>query len=134
VVHHGGAGTTSAGLKAACPTTIIPFFGDQPFWGDRVHEKGVGPAPIPVNHFSLDKLVNAIEFMLNPAVKEKAVELAKAMESEDGIQGAVNAFHKHIFVHLPHIVRNSDPAVRHHKKVSKLGFSCFPCLRPPVVK
>ena len=55
-------------LCLQCPTTIIPFFGDQPFWGERVHEKGVGPAPIPVNHFSLEKLVNAIDFMLDPAV------------------------------------------------------------------
>lgn len=51
-----------------CPTTIVPFFGDQPFWGERVHEKGVGPAPIPVNHFSLEKLISAIEFMLDPQV------------------------------------------------------------------
>lgn len=51
-----------------CPTTIIPFFGDQPFWGDRVHEKGVGPAPIPVNHLTLERLVNAIEKMLDPVV------------------------------------------------------------------
>ncbi|KAK9291624.1 hypothetical protein L1049_019573 [Liquidambar formosana] len=54
VVHHGGAGTTAAGLKAACPTTIVPFFGDQPFWGERVHARGLGPAPIPVDEFSLD--------------------------------------------------------------------------------
>ncbi|CAL8109143.1 unnamed protein product [Prunus armeniaca] len=47
LVHHGVAGTTAAGLKAACPTTIVPFFGDQPFWGQRVHAIGVGPAPIP---------------------------------------------------------------------------------------
>ncbi|CAL2263626.1 unnamed protein product [Prunus armeniaca] len=33
---------TAAGLKAACPTTIVPFFGDQPFWGQRVHAIGVG--------------------------------------------------------------------------------------------
>ncbi|KAF8392066.1 hypothetical protein HHK36_022407 [Tetracentron sinense] len=68
VVHHGGAGTTAAGLKAACPTTIVPFFGDQPFWGERVHAKGVGPAPIPVDEFSLRKLVDAIYFMLDPKV------------------------------------------------------------------
>ncbi|WVZ16263.1 hypothetical protein V8G54_009245 [Vigna mungo] len=66
LVHHGGAGTTAAGLKAACPTTIVPFFGDQPFWGDRVHARGVGPPPIPVDEFSLPKLVGAIEFMLDP--------------------------------------------------------------------
>ncbi|TQD72743.1 hypothetical protein C1H46_041711 [Malus baccata] len=95
VVHHGGAGTTAAGLKAACPTTIIPFFGDQPFWGERVHARGVGPAPIPVEEFSLDKLVDAIRFMLDPKVKECAVEIAKAMDNEDGVMGAVKAFHRH---------------------------------------
>ncbi|XP_044499882.1 sterol 3-beta-glucosyltransferase UGT80A2-like isoform X1 [Mangifera indica] len=95
VIHHGGAGTTAAGLKAACPTTIVPFFGDQPFWGERVHAKGLGPPPIPVEEFSLDKLVDAINFMLNDKVKECAVELAKAMETEDGVSGAVKAFYKH---------------------------------------
>ncbi|KAL5649504.1 hypothetical protein ACJX0J_040313, partial [Zea mays] len=66
VVHHGGAGTTAAGLKAACPTTIVPFFGDQPFWGDRVHARGLGPPPIPVDQFGLQKLVDAITFMMKP--------------------------------------------------------------------
>lgn len=51
-----------------CPTTIVPFFGDQPFWGERVHDRGVGPRPIPVDEFSLTNLVNAINFMLNPKV------------------------------------------------------------------
>ncbi|CAI0559602.1 unnamed protein product [Linum tenue] len=95
VVHHGGAGTTAAGLKAACPTTIVPFFGDQPFWGDRVHARGVGPAPIPVDEFTTEKLVDAIKFMLDPNVKQQAVEIAKAMENEDGVTGAVKAFYKH---------------------------------------
>ncbi|XP_057964744.1 sterol 3-beta-glucosyltransferase UGT80A2-like [Malania oleifera] len=96
VVHHGGAGTTAAGLKAACPTTIVPFFGDQPFWGERVHARGVGPAPIPVEEFSLPKLVDAINFMLDPEVKERAVQLANAMQNEDGVAGAVKAFFKHL--------------------------------------
>ncbi|KAJ3678573.1 hypothetical protein LUZ60_002376 [Juncus effusus] len=96
VVHHGGAGTTAAGLKASCPTTIVPFFGDQPFWGDRVHERGLGPSPIPIDQFGLDKLVDAIKFMLDPKVKEKAVEVAEAMQSEDGVNGAVKAFLKHL--------------------------------------
>ncbi|XP_051121447.1 sterol 3-beta-glucosyltransferase UGT80A2-like isoform X2 [Andrographis paniculata] len=95
VVHHGGAGTTAAGLKAACPTTVVPFFGDQPFWGERVHARGVGPAPIPIDEFSLDKLVSAVRFMLDAKVKEQAEELAKAMENEDGVVGAVQAFYKH---------------------------------------
>ncbi|PWA50186.1 UDP-Glycosyltransferase superfamily protein [Artemisia annua] len=105
VVHHGGAGTTAAGLKAACPTTIVPFFGDQPFWGERVHARGVGPSPIPVDQFSLPKLVDAINFMLDPKVKERAVELAKAMENEDGVDGAVKAFLRH----LPRNMPDTDP-------------------------
>ncbi|KAJ9552854.1 hypothetical protein OSB04_016899, partial [Centaurea solstitialis] len=86
VVHHGGAGTTAAGLKAACPTTVVPFFGDQPFWGSQVHARGVGPPPIPVDEFSLKKLVSAIHFMLKPTVKVCASELAKAMADEDGLK------------------------------------------------
>ncbi|CAH2054722.1 unnamed protein product [Thlaspi arvense] len=96
VVHHGGAGTTAAGLKAACPTTIVPFFGDQPFWGERVHARGVGPAPIPVDEFSLHKLEDAINFMVDDKVKSSAETLAKAMKDEDGVAGAVKAFFKHL--------------------------------------
>lgn len=44
---------------------MVPFFGDQPFWGEQVHARGVGPAPIPVDDFSLEKLVAAINFMLD---------------------------------------------------------------------
>lgn len=55
-------------LSQQCPTTVVPFFGDQPFWGERVHARGVGPVPIPVDDFSLEKLVDAIRFMLDPKV------------------------------------------------------------------
>ena len=51
-----------------CPTAVVPFFGDQPFWGERVHAQGVGPAPIPIDEFSREKLVDAINFMLDPEV------------------------------------------------------------------
>lgn len=46
----------------------MPFFGDQPFWGDQVHARGVGPAAIPIDQFSLEKLVDAINSMLDPQV------------------------------------------------------------------
>jgi sterol 3beta-glucosyltransferase len=38
VCHHGGAGTTSTALRYGRPNIIIPFFGDQPFWGQTVFE------------------------------------------------------------------------------------------------
>ncbi|KAH6556212.1 hypothetical protein KP509_1Z197200 [Ceratopteris richardii] len=122
VVHHGGAGTTAAGLRAACPTTVVPFFGDQPFWGEHVHLKGVGPAPIPVGQFSFDKLVNAINYMMDPEVKKRAVELARAMEHENGVIGAVNAFHKHLPKDMP---RRAEPLP---PKSSVTGFNrLFQC-------
>ncbi|KAI5082764.1 hypothetical protein GOP47_0002507 [Adiantum capillus-veneris] len=119
VVHHGGAGTTAAGLRAACPTAVVPFFGDQAFWGDRVHVRGVGPSPIPVDQFSLDKLVHAIRFMLDDKVKQRAISLAEAMKEEDGVEGAVKAFHRHLPPDMPR-----DPAPLPSKKHRRLS-SCF---------
>ncbi|KAJ7974048.1 Sterol 3-beta-glucosyltransferase [Quillaja saponaria] len=77
VVHHGGAGTTAAGLRAGCPTTIVPFFGDQFFWGDRIHQKGLGPSPITISQLSIESLSNAIRFMLQPEVKYQAMAIRK---------------------------------------------------------
>ncbi|MED6158498.1 hypothetical protein PIB30_033317 [Stylosanthes scabra] len=123
VVHHGGAGTTAAGLRAACPTTIVPFFGDQPFWGERVHARGVGPAPIPVDEFTLGRLVDAINYMLKPEVKRSAEELAEAMKHEDGVAGAVTAFYKHYHPRAP------DSETNHQilGTVPKHGFSLRAC-------
>ncbi|KAF5733540.1 sterol 3-beta-glucosyltransferase UGT80A2-like [Tripterygium wilfordii] len=123
VVHHGGAGTTAAGLKAACPTTIIPFFGDQPFWGERVHAKGLGPAPIPVEEFSLEKLVNAIHFMVDEKVKERCIQLAKAMENEDGVEGSVKAFYKHFPRKKPETEPEPSPSPKFFSIRSCFGHS-----------
>ncbi|XP_058737429.1 sterol 3-beta-glucosyltransferase UGT80A2-like isoform X1 [Vicia villosa] len=127
VVHHGGAGTTAAGLRAECPTTIVPFFGDQPFWGERVHARGVGPAPIPVKEFTLERLVDAIRFMLNPEVKVRAVELANSMKNEDGVVGAVNAFYKHYRPKKPDTKDESKPVASINKHFSIQG--CFGCYK-----
>lgn len=60
VVHHGGAGTTAAGLRAGRPTITVPFFGDQPFWARQVYKLGVGPAPIPSAQLAVKPLAAAI--------------------------------------------------------------------------
>ncbi|KAK7380504.1 hypothetical protein VNO78_33017 [Psophocarpus tetragonolobus] len=112
LVHHGGAGTTATGLKAGCPTTIVPFFGDQFFWGDRIYQKGLGPAPIPISQLSLDNLSNSIKFMLQPEVKSRAMEIAKLFETEDGVTAAVDAFHRHLPSELP--LPTPSPMVEDH--------------------
>ncbi|CAL5384421.1 unnamed protein product [Camellia sinensis] len=101
VVHHGGAGTTATGLRAGCPTTIVPFFGDQFFWGDRLYQKGLGPTPIPLSQLSVGALSDAIRFMLKSEVKSRAMEVAKLIENEDGVVAAVDAFHRHLPPEIP---------------------------------
>ena len=59
-VHHGGAGTTAAALRAGVPSIVVPEFADQPFWARRVHRLGVGPPPIPASRLSVDRLTEAL--------------------------------------------------------------------------
>jgi len=59
-----------------CPTTIVPFFGDQFFWGDRIYQRGLGPVPIPISELSLENLTNAIKFMLQPEVTSNSMQCA----------------------------------------------------------
>jgi sterol 3beta-glucosyltransferase len=90
VVHHGGAGTTAAGLRAGVPSIITPFGMDQPFWGRRVAELGVGPQPIPRKKLTAERLAAAItEATTNPTMRRRAAALGEAIRSEDGIGNAV---------------------------------------------
>jgi UDP:flavonoid glycosyltransferase YjiC (YdhE family) len=90
VVHHGGAGTTAAGLRAGKPTVICPFFGDQPFWGRRVAELGVGPAPIAFKRLTEAGLVEAIMGAVDDdAMRQRATELGARIRAEDGVGRAV---------------------------------------------
>ncbi|GAA4932486.1 glycosyltransferase [Streptomyces coeruleoprunus] len=47
VVHHAGAGTTAAGLRAGVPALPVPVMADQPFWASRLYRLGVAPRPLP---------------------------------------------------------------------------------------
>jgi sterol 3beta-glucosyltransferase len=90
VVHHGGAGTTAAGLRAGVPSIVIPFFGDQSFWGQRVAELGVGLKPIPHKQLTVERLAKAIHrAMTDRAMRQRAADLGAKIQSEDGIASAV---------------------------------------------
>jgi UDP:flavonoid glycosyltransferase YjiC (YdhE family) len=90
VVHHGGAGTTAAGLRAGVPTITIPFFGDQGFWGQRVAELGVGPEPIPRQQLTVERLAKAIQkAALDQTMRQRAADLGAKIRDEDGIANAV---------------------------------------------
>ncbi|MFN2222206.1 MAG: glycosyltransferase, partial [Candidatus Promineifilaceae bacterium] len=90
VVHHGGAGTTAAGLRAGRPTVVCPFMGDQPFWGSRVHALGAGPQPIPQKKLTANGLAAAIKTAVNDdQMRETADTLGKKIRAENGVDTAV---------------------------------------------
>ncbi|MCJ1305219.1 hypothetical protein MMC08_008033 [Hypocenomyce scalaris] len=84
VVHHGGAGTTAAGITAGRLTIVGPFFGDQPFWGAMIARAGAGTDLIPHKQLTADKLADAINVCLKPVSLERAKELASKIAAERG--------------------------------------------------
>jgi sterol 3beta-glucosyltransferase len=89
IVHHGGAGTTAAGLRAGIPNIVIPHAADQPFWGRRVQALGAGPAPIPIKKLTAPRLLAALAEAASPTVLAAAHALGLQIRAEDGLGLAV---------------------------------------------
>jgi sterol 3beta-glucosyltransferase len=85
VVHHAGAGTTGAGLRAGVPAVPVPVLVDQPFWADRLHRFGVAPQPLPLHELTADTLSDALRACLDRSTyRDRATELAHRIRAEDG--------------------------------------------------
>jgi sterol 3beta-glucosyltransferase len=97
VVHHGGAGTTAAGLRAGKPTVTVPFIADQPFWGRVVHELGAGPKPIPQGKLTIEALSSAISQAVNdPRIRQCAEAVGAKIRAEDGVANAIGVIKRYI--------------------------------------
>ncbi len=96
VVHHGGAGTTAAGLRAGVPTIIAPFFVDQPFWGHRVATLGVGPTPIPHKELTTQRLITSLDQARKPQMQAQAADLGTRIRQEDGVARAVSCLQRYL--------------------------------------
>lgn len=90
VVHHGGAGTTAAALRAGKPMTICPFIADQPFWGKRINMLKVGPRPIPYKKLTVKRLTNALlQMSKDKTMRERAKELAELISKENNFKNTI---------------------------------------------
>ncbi len=90
VVHHGGAGTTAAGLRAGMPSISVPFFADQFSWAGRVFMLGAGVQPIPRKKLTAERLATAIRTATtDQKIRDCAAVIGQALRAEDGVGCAV---------------------------------------------
>jgi sterol 3beta-glucosyltransferase len=90
VVHHGGAGTTGAAFRAGVPAVVVPFTMDQPFWGHRVAQLGIGPRPIARRQLSRRRLAEALHQAVNDqGLRQRAAHLGQLVRAEQGVHNAV---------------------------------------------
>ncbi len=93
VVHHGGAGTTGAGLRAGVPSIVTPFVADQPNWAKRIEALGVGPRAIPFRGLTAELLADAIrQATSDTAMRQRASDIGERIRSENGIETAIDLF------------------------------------------
>ncbi|KAI8086740.1 UDP-Glycosyltransferase/glycogen phosphorylase [Halteromyces radiatus] len=92
VVHHGGAGTTAAGLRAGRPTVVKPFFADQFFWGERVEEMGVG---LCIKQLSVESLSAALRVVsTDESMLKTAKFVGEKIRSETGVETAIQCIYR----------------------------------------
>jgi UDP:flavonoid glycosyltransferase YjiC (YdhE family) len=89
IVHHGGASTVANGLRSGIPSVVVPAAWDQPFWGKRIAELGIGAQPIPRKKLSVERLVFAIRAISEEeTIKTRAREIGGRISRENGVQEA----------------------------------------------
>jgi sterol 3beta-glucosyltransferase len=92
VVHHCGAGTTGAALRAGVPTVPVPISDDQPFWAWRQATLGVCPDVVPRKRLTVDRLAAALRAAVRtPSYRLRAEEIALRIRAEDGCSRVVEA-------------------------------------------
>jgi sterol 3beta-glucosyltransferase len=90
VVHHGGAGTCAAALRAGVPSVIVAWWGDMPFWADCLCRLGVSPPAITKSRLTADKLAGAIRTAINDSsMRARAQSVGEQIRAENGIARAL---------------------------------------------
>ncbi|MFJ3419764.1 glycosyltransferase [Streptomyces sp. NPDC086082] len=86
VVHHCGAGTTAAGLRAGVPAVPVPIQFDEGFWAARLVALGVAPRAVPLRGLTAESLSAAlVRAVREPAHAERAAALGARVRAEDGV-------------------------------------------------
>ncbi|MEL7030408.1 MAG: glycosyltransferase, partial [Pseudomonadota bacterium] len=91
-VHHGGAGTTGASLRAGKPTFVGAFSFDQPWWGARLKDLGVGPGARWLRSLTAEGFADALRDLAGRAEYQRNADaLAQKIAAENGVRDGVAA-------------------------------------------
>lgn len=94
VVHHGGAGTLTQAVSAGVPSVAVPFGVDQPYYGRRLHELGLGPAPLPRRRLTAERLAARIRAMTSgpeaSAHRAAALRIGGLLRQDPGVTVAAD--------------------------------------------
>jgi sterol 3beta-glucosyltransferase len=103
LIHHGGAGTVAAGLRAGKPNVVVySLVTDYYFWGQRIADLGAGVSPLFRGDLSVDRLAQAIRTAVtDPNIRRTAADLGQQIRGEDGVKQAIAAFHQHLPIRVP---------------------------------
>jgi sterol 3beta-glucosyltransferase len=97
IIHHGGAGTTGAALRAGVPSVAVPFGADQAFWARCMGRLGVGPTAPAAQRLTADRLAAVIDRALtDPAFRSRAAQVGEALRHEEGVSTAVGLIEDHL--------------------------------------
>jgi UDP:flavonoid glycosyltransferase YjiC (YdhE family) len=96
IIHHGGAGTTAAALRAGKPSLVCPFFGDQFYWADRVHALGAGPKPLPARNLTASDLTRRLRILTSTAYADAAQRIGRALSAENGVSQACSVLNTYL--------------------------------------
>jgi len=89
VVHHAGAGTSAAVVRAGVPSVPVPHLFDQYYWAGMLHERGVAPKPVFRHQLDAKKLAELVRAALHPKIIGKAKQLAQRVRQDRGLEVAV---------------------------------------------
>ncbi len=96
-IHHAGAGTTAATLRAGIPSIAIPFFADQPVWSKRLEQLGVSAGTHPRLELESDPLAASIRTLLeDDSFHKRAQQIKAQIEAEDGVAKAVSVIESYL--------------------------------------
>ncbi len=101
VVHHGGAGTTAAALRAGVPSVVVWHMLDQPYWGNSLAQLGLGPKPLSRFNMTVEALAAGLRSVLGSESFTLACRaMADKIASEGGVREAAQRVRDFAFARM----------------------------------